>query len=263
MAPGRPAAQEKLSPTYLELRRELKLVTDDARKSMAWGGAQADGSTASTPDTSIRQRLDAQCGDDLQFWKVFGKHVVENTREPLDERTGGQSGGFARRDGKAVTIAKLEAMLPTQLIRVRDTLPAAGQARFLREGETLGGEPADTAAALRQRAEWLVVLEQLTSEIDRQRLQDPKEFGNSYVLGLWTKMKCDLGRHSGPLLAEHVEKAGFPTAEAGADTQRAFLLLVGISRDPQLARTALDAARQAPTGAVAPEIVARLEAWAR
>ncbi|MBC6981563.1 hypothetical protein [Caulobacter sp. 17J80-11] len=258
-----PAASEKLSPSYLELRRNLEFNGWETRTSMAYGGDLPAGSAAGVPDATLRQRLDALCGRG-EFDSELGRYLTENYRDPGLDRSGRRDGaGFAMRDGKLGVARNFKEMLPRHLMRVRDSLPPPGQARFLRDGETLGGFPADAAAAIRQRGEWLVVLDQLTLEIDRQRMQNPKEFETAYAFGLWTGIKCDFALRGKNVLKDEIEKNGFPAADAGADTQRAFLLLVAASRDPQVTRAALDAARKAPVGAVAPEIVARLEAWAK
>ena len=252
------AATPKPPSTYDELIRTARDAAGEGLSSVALNGRTQGGDPDSAP---LRARLLALCGQDQAFWQLFRQDAVRNTEAVASVTPGGDRphDRLYGSEGKVVIAENYVTALPGQVRALAGTMPPAGGARFLRPGETLKSRAEDTASALRQRAEWLVLVNGMTANLGALRDQAPSSFRSAYVLGLWASVQCDLA--GGDELLKRQLSAGYPAPEDGADTESAFLLLIGANGDRSLTARALAAAGQREP-AVSPQAVAALQRWA-
>lgn len=257
VAVGLIAASPKPPSTYDELVRAARDAASEGLTSVKLNGRNEGGDPDSAP---LRQRLLALCGQDQAFWQLFRQDAVRNTEAVASVTPGGNRphDRLYGSEGKVVIAENFVTTLPGQVRALADTMPPAGGARFLRPDETLKARAADVAFALRQRAEWLVLVNGMTANLGALRDQAPRSFRAAYVLGLWSRVQCDLAQ--GDELLQRQLMAGYPAVEDGADTESAFLLLIGASEDRSLAARALAAAGQRQP-AVSPQAIAALQRW--
>jgi hypothetical protein len=94
-------------------------------------------------------------------------------------------------------------------------LPAPGTAQFLLPGEDLKTRPHTWNQALRQRAEWTLVLDTVVGGAVAQARRGP-DFADNYIAGVWTLMACDFAEGDRPFLARWSASGGAASSDRDA-----------------------------------------------
>jgi hypothetical protein len=91
-------------------------------------------------------------------------------------------------------------------------LPQPATARFLLPGESLKAMPHSWNEALRQRAEWTLVLDTVVGNVVAQARRGP-DFADNYIAGVWTLMACDFAEGDRPFLARWSASGAAPSSD--------------------------------------------------
>ena len=129
-------------------------------------------------DTPWKDGSPAACAQPRnQYLMAFGEFMARHTRrEPTDR--------FAPPELR--TIEVMNRRLRIDITDAAKHLPAAGEARFLDQGETLLDAPKSWDDALRQRAEWTLVLDHVSHGLADKARGNPTSSAINYAAGLWT-----------------------------------------------------------------------------
>jgi hypothetical protein len=147
-----------------------------------------------------------------QYLMAFGEFMARHTQRLPTDR-------FAPPELRSIEL--MNRNLRADITHTAEHLPEAGQARFLDEGETLLDAPKSWDDAVRQRAEWTVVLDHVTHGL-AAKAHGNLDFGANYAAGLWTRMACDFAAEN----AGFVRRYRASGAAEGSERTRAALELL-------------------------------------
>ncbi len=164
-------------------------------------------------DAPWRDGAPAACAQPRnQYLMAMGEFMARHTRrEPTDR--------FAPPELR--TIEVMNRRLRIDVTETAKHLPAAGEARFLDPGETLLDAPKSWDDALRQRAEWTLVLDHVSHGL-ADKARGNLDFGANYAAGLWTRMACDFAEQN----AGFVRRYQASGEAAGSERTQAALALL-------------------------------------
>ena len=147
-----------------------------------------------------------------QYLMAFGEFMARHAqRSPTDR--------FAPPELR--TIEVMNRNLRSDITDTADHLPGAGHGRFLDADETLRDKPKSWDDALRQRAEWVLVLDHVTRGL-ADKARSNLDFGANYAAGVWARMACDFDAQNAAFLRGYQASGETP----GSDRARAALELL-------------------------------------
>ena len=135
-----------------------------------------------------------------QYMQAFGEFMARH----VQAAPGGDRGYDARDMGF------LSERLRSDITRAA-ALATPDRVQFLEPGETLVQRPASWNAALRQRAEWTVVLTSVVNRLAEQSHASP-DFAANYAAGVWTRMACDFEDGDAPFLKRWAAAGAAPAS---------------------------------------------------
>jgi hypothetical protein len=135
-----------------------------------------------------------------QYMQAFGEFMARH----VEATPGGDPGQNAR------SIYFMNERLRSDITRAAG-LAQPGKAQFLEPGETLTARPQTWNAALRQRAEWTVVLSSVVGGLV-QASHHNLDFGANYSAGVWTRMACDFEDGDAAFLKRWAAGGGAPAS---------------------------------------------------
>jgi hypothetical protein len=147
-----------------------------------------------------------------QYLMAFGEHMTRHTRRPAGER-------FEPVDLR--TMSMMNSRLRLGITDIAGKLPPPGRTVFLGPDESLAAAPQTWDQALRQRAEWTLVLDSITTDL-AGKAHGNLDFGANYAAGLWTRLACDYAHADGAFLKSYADHADAPATEP---TRKAIALL--------------------------------------
>jgi len=145
-----------------------------------------------------------------QYMQDFGQFMARHVQAV----PGGDQGYDAR------SIGFMNERLRSDITRAAG-LAQPGKTQFLEPGESLTQRPETWNAALRQRAEWTVVLATVVNGLVEASRHNP-DFGANYSAGIWTRMACDFEEGDAAFLKRWAAGGGAP---ASPHDQAALALL--------------------------------------
>ncbi len=145
-----------------------------------------------------------------QYMQAFGEFMAYH----VQAAPGGDPGRNAR------SISFMNERLRSDITKAAG-LAQPGKTQFLEPGETLTQRPETWNAALRQRAEWTVVLASVVNGLVQASRRSP-DFGANYSAGVWTRMACDFEAGDSAFLKRWTAAGGAP---ASPHDQAALALL--------------------------------------
>jgi hypothetical protein len=135
-----------------------------------------------------------------QYMQAFGEFMAYH----VQPTPGGDPGQNAR------SISFMNERLRSDITKAAG-LAQPGKTQFLEPGETLTQRPETWNAALRQRAEWTVVLASVVNGLVQASRHSP-DFGANYSAGVWTRMACDFEGGDAAFLKRWTAAGGAPVS---------------------------------------------------
>jgi hypothetical protein len=189
------AADDSAHSIRQEYRRDLARNVYTPGQNPPWAGGPA---ACATPRN--------------QYLQSFGQFMARHTqREPTDR--------FA--PPQLRTIETMNRRLRQDITRTGERLPEPGRAVFLQGNERLLDNPTSWDMALRQRAEWTLVLQAVNEQL-AQAANGSIDFGANYAAGLWTRMACDFADQNRIFLRSYAASGARPDSPR---SQKALQLL--------------------------------------
>lgn len=133
----------------------------------------------------------------MQYWQAFGEYMVGTVRAP-------------RREGDA--IYAMNSRIRINVAKMAKIFAAEPDRSFLLPGEQLDRRAMNWSVAVRQRAEWSVLLGAVLTGVIRQT-GDRTDYGANYAAGVWTRAWCDYAGAHGAFLADYHQAVANPPAE--------------------------------------------------
>jgi hypothetical protein len=147
-----------------------------------------------------------------QYLMAVGEFLARHTQRLPTDR-------FAPPELRSIEL--IDRNLRADVTDTAKHLPDPGRAQFLDPGETLLDRPKSWDDALRQRAEWTLVLDHVSAGL-AAKARGNLDLGANYVAGVWTRMACDFAQQNAGFVRRYQASGEGPGSER---TQAALALL--------------------------------------